>query len=160
MKVSNEKFLSHIAKLGDNIRLAESKEIAVGLPKGFTLTRKVYKKSKLTVLDVGIVHEYGLGNNPVRSFLRVPFSKKSNDIKRYLQIGFSKIADKGDNVIKQMELIGAAIKDISLGAFNTKGYGTWLEIKEQTRKKKNTNAILTHTGTLKQSIREVVRDAT
>lgn len=165
-------FLRHTESLAKSLKFAETQEIAVGLPKSSSLTRKVYSKKRLskgkkkslkssgkglTVLDVGIIHEFGLGKNPVRSFLRVPFSKKRIQINKAMNLSFQKISS-GAPVLYQMERTGAFIKNISLGAFNSKGYGSWQNLKAATIARKGSNAILTDTATLKQSITYVVRN--
>jgi hypothetical protein len=107
-------------------------------------------------------HEYGLGHNPVRSFLRVPFGKNKAAIESALRISFKKVAD-GEDVIKQLDRTGAYLKNISLAAFNNQGFGTWKAINQSTAQRKgmeDTTARLTDTGALKQSITYVVRNAT
>jgi hypothetical protein len=156
-------------KLGMNlqkaIEIAESKEIAVGLPKSSPLTRVIYKKegSKKkgkSVLEIGVIHEFGLGKNPLRSFLRVPFAKNKNRIESALEISFKKVANEGANPIRQLERTGAFILNIVLEAFNSKGFGTWKPLKASTVNKKKSSAILTDTATLKRSNTYVVRNAT
>jgi hypothetical protein len=163
MMMKPKDFLKSTESLAKAINLAKTKEIAVGLPKSSSLTRKIYKKkgkgNSKTVLDIGVIHEYGLGKNPVRSFLRVPFAKKKSAIEQSLKISFQKVAEKGADPINQLERNGAFIKDISLQAFNNEGYGTWQDIKSSTKKRKGSSKILTDTGTLKQSITYVVRNA-
>lgn len=154
-----EKMLKQTKAFEKSIKIALKKEIAVGLPKAASLTKKVYQSSKMTVLDVGIVHEFGLGNNPVRSFLRVPFAKKKAEISNAMSISFSKV-EQGANVIQQMERTGAFIQNISKAAFNNRGYGSWPPLNQKTIERKGTSTILTDTGTLKQSITYEVRNAT
>jgi len=158
MKLTPEQFLKYSLDLDKNLNLAKKKVIAVGLPKGSTATKKIYKSGKITVLGIGIIHEYGLGNNPVRSFLRVPFEKEKQKIDKSLTISFYKRAN-GADVISQLEKNGAYIRNISIASFNNRGYGTWAAIKPETAKRKGSTTILTETGTLKQSITYEVRNA-
>ena len=159
MKKNPKDFLKFTLAMNKNLRAASKKEIAVGLPKSSLSTRKIYKSGKKTVLDIGLIHEFGLGKNPVRSFLRVPFSKEKNKVDKSLAISFKKISE-GAEVIKQMERNAIFLRNIAAKAFTNKGYGTWDELSEQTKEQKGNDTILTETGTLKQSITYVVRNAT
>jgi len=42
--------------------------------------------SKLTVLDIATIHEFGLGNNPERSFIRATFDENQELIYRLAQL--------------------------------------------------------------------------
>jgi len=162
---TNKGFLDYAQTLAKNLALAKTKEIAVGLPIQSSLSKRIYKKKGSkgkTVLQIGMYHEYGLGHNPVRSFLRVPFGKNKAAIESALRISFKKVAD-GEDVIKQLDRTGAYLKNISLAAFNNQGFGTWKAINQSTAQRKgmeDTTARLTDTGALKQSITYVVRNAT
>lgn len=155
--------------------IAKTKEIAVGLPANNSLTKQVYapkptkseskKKAKArvdkakTVLEIGIIHEFGLGNNPVRSFLKMPFKIKETQIKKAFSVSFKRVLD-GNDPIQQMERLGFYLQNISLASFNNKGYGKWEPLKPETVKRKGgSEAILTDTATLKRSITAVVRNA-
>ncbi len=157
-----EQMLKFSADLVNKLKLAESKEIAVGLPKNSSLTKKIYQKGKskssVSVLDVGIIHEYGKGRNPVRSFLRVPFKINEARIVKALDISYQRIFN-GENVTVQMNRVAAFIRDISLGAFDTKGYGTWQDITQATKDRKGSSQILKDNGILRSSIAWVVRNA-
>jgi hypothetical protein len=154
-------FLKKTQAWQKNIEYAESKEIAVGLPKQSGATSKIYENG-MTVLSIGIIHEYGRGNNKVRSFLRVPFYIKRTDIAKALSVSFKKIFNGADAAI-QMGRTGAYLKNISLASFNNRGYGKWKDIKLSTARRKgleDTTPKLTESATLKQSITDVVRNAT
>ena len=167
--ITPKKFAAYTQTLAKNLALAKTKEIAVGLPVSSSLSRKIYKKKgskggskSLSVLDVGIMHEYGLGNNPVRSFLRVAFAKNSTKVESILRVSFKRIADGADTIM-QMERAAIALRTISVMSFTNQGYGTWKNIKKSTAKQKGVadlTARLTDTATLKQSIIQVVRNAT
>lgn len=166
--LSPKEFLNYTLNLQRNMALTKTKEIAVGLPISSSLSKKIYKKKKnskgksIDVITVGQYHEYGLGHNPVRSFLRVPFAKNKTKIETAFSISFKKIAD-GGQTIPQMERLGILLKNISSTAFTTQGYGSWKPIKKSTAKAKGMEDItarLTETGTLKQSITYVVRNVT
>jgi hypothetical protein len=159
MKMTPKEFWHYARNLEKNMKAAKNKEIAVGLPASSLATRQIYKAGDKTVLDIGMIHEYGLGDNPIRSFLRVPFSIKKKEIEKSIDVSFKKISD-GANVIDQLERNGAFITNISKKAFTNKGYGTWDDLSGATVKHNGASAILTDTGTLKQSITYVVRDAT
>ena len=89
---------------------------------------------------------------PQRSFLRVPFAVKQDELVKAIQSQFE-LGRSGElSVEKALGRIGAVAAGISKKAFTTKGYGTWTDIKPETKKRKKSSVILIDTGTLKQSI--------
>lgn len=132
-------------------------EVAVGLPKnkGF----KQYAKSNSTVLDIGLMHEYGnLSRNiPQRSFLRTPFLAKDKEIKKQIESQAINVFDKKETIFSGLSKIGIFATGISQKAFTTKGYGNWKPLSVKTIRAKGSSRELIDTGTLRSSITYVVR---
>ena len=128
--------------------------VFVGLPKE-KVGGKVYGDG-LSVIAVGAMHEYGFGNNPQRSFLRVPFKTKQKELSSKIAKQFELVANGLDPVIG-LNRIGAIATNISKGAFVTMGYGTWTPITEKTARRKGSTRTLIDNGVLRGSITWVVR---
>lgn len=128
---------------------AKRLSVAVGLPEG-EATRAIYNGGP-TVVEVGSYHEYGEGV-PVRSFLRVPFKIHKEKISNTLTKLFKQIAEGGKSAENQMELAGVVFQNISKESFETRGYGTWQDITEETKEAKKSSGILIDTGILRGSI--------
>ena len=139
-----------------NLEKAKRLSLVVGLPKE-TATSKVYPSGR-TVLEIGTFHEFGADDIPQRSFLRVPFAVKKNDIKKIFLKLFKAIAEKGADAETQMEKAGVFIQNISKEAFENKGFGTWPDIKTGTKTAKGSSGVLIDTGILRGSISYEVRD--
>ena len=105
-----------------------------------------------TVLDVGLMHEYGTEKIPMRSFLRAPFFVKKKEIESFVVKQFQKVIEKGFPAESALELIGIKAQSISQEAFTTKGFGQWQELSPKTIEKKGSSQILIDTGTLRNSI--------
>lgn len=146
-------------------------EVAVGLPRGKRL--KKYKTGK-TVLDIGLVHEYGSisRNIPQRSFLRTPFLVKDKEIKKEITRQAINVFDKIETVKSGLSKIGIFATGISQMAFTSRGYGNWKPLSKKTImiKKKNaskrrgkslktmeSSTELIDTGRLRSSITYAVR---
>jgi phage gpG-like protein len=146
-----KKTTAYLQNLEDAKRLA----LAVGLPKG-KATSKIYGDG-MTVVSVAAIHEYGAGNNPTRSFLRIPYKIKKDAIRKLLISLFKGVAEKGLDASSQLEKAGVVLQNISKEAFETKGYGTWPDIKPSTKARKGSSAPLIDTGILRGSITYEVR---
>jgi hypothetical protein len=156
-KLTPLQMIAHVEKMAQNMALAKKLVVAVGLPKGVA-TAKIYGDGT-AVFMVGYWHEYGRGNNPVRSFLRVPFKVKKNEITKMLEIAYHGVLEKGQDVKPQLSKVGAGLKNISQKAWENNGYGSWPALKASTKAVKGSSKPLFDTGTLKQSITYVVRNA-
>jgi hypothetical protein len=139
-----------------NLRKASKASVAVGLPVE-TASGKVYGDGT-TVLRIGAIHEYGLGHNPRRSFLNVPFQTKKDVIERIIAQQFEEVLETGKDYKQALGIIGLAAVEIVKGAFTTRGYGVWPDIKQSTKNTKGSSQVLVDTGILKGSITSVVRD--
>lgn len=105
------------------------------------------------VVQIAAWHEYGLGANPVRSFLKMPFQVKRAVIGSMIDRQFSAVFEKGRDIKKALGLIGVEAQNISLDAFNSEGFGYWPKVKYRE------GQTLTDTGTLKGSVMYEVRGA-
>lgn len=94
---------------------------------------------------------------PQRSFLRVPFTTKRKEVLSETQRQFNNVFEKGFTVDKALGRLGIAMVNISKGAFTTRGYGKWKDIRPATKKAKGSSQPLIDTGILRGSITFVVR---
>lgn len=136
---------------------AKTKIVKVGLP-AENVGGKIYGDG-ITIITVGAWHEYGFGNNPVRSFLRVPFANKQNDLFNFINGQYQKVLDGRVTVDKALNFLGIYATNISKDAFSTSGDGKWAPNKSQTIRKKGSSMPLIDTGTLRNSITWLVTKA-
>lgn len=136
----------------ENLQKAKKSFVKVGLPVE-KVGGKAYGNGQ-TVIEVGARHEFGEGV-PVRSFLRVPFSIKNDEIKQYIANRFKAVYE-GSDAEKELGLIGEKGKQISHDAFSSKGYGTWEDLKPATIRQKGSSTILIDKGILRASITYIV----
>jgi len=94
---------------------------------------------------------------PRRSFLRVPFETKKDDMEKAIIKQFKDVFARGKTAERALGLIGIAAVNISKGAFTTRGYGEWDDITAATKRRKGSGQTLIDTGTLRNSITHVVR---
>lgn len=149
-----EQNLKKLRKYADDLTRAKRAKVAVGLPQE-EVGGKIYGDGT-SIIRIGAIHEYGLGNSPERSFLRVPFSIKADEVNDYIALQFSKIFE-GAPVDKALGLVGIKAVNIAQGAFTSQGYGTWPDIKPETKQAKGSSQVLIDTGTLRNSISFAVR---
>lgn len=133
------------------MRQAKTMSVKVGLPAGESGTSALYDEGQ-SVLEVGIAHEFGAGRIPMRSFLRGPMREKSSEIERMLAVQFNLVLEAGLDVGTALGRVGLTARNISVGAFRTKGYGEWQDISQATKDKKGSTAILIDTGILRSAI--------
>lgn len=148
--------LAYTTQLAQQLEEANSKAVFVGLPQE-KVGGAIYGDGQ-TVISIGATHEYGAGNNPQRSFLRVPFAAKSDEINKAITAQFKAIQD-GRKVDIALGRIGVMAVNISKGAFVSLGYGEWQPISDATKDRKGSSQTLIDTGTLRGSINWVVREA-
>jgi len=143
MKKNDLSRLKHIRK---QLKLAKKTAVKVGVPAdvGF------YPKTGQTIAQVGAYHEYGLGV-PRRSFLRMPFEVKKDEIKEALKKGYKNILEGGDLIVN-LNKVGLVAQNISKTAFKTQGYGNWKALSKKTIQEKGSSKVLIDTGRLVQSI--------
>lgn len=146
--------LKQLQDYAKNLEKAKRGYVAVGLPQE-KVGDKIYGDG-LSVVQVGAMHEYGFGNNSVRSFLRIPMQLHADQINEFISEQFAKVF-KGESAEKALGLVGINARNISVDAFSTDGYGTWAPITPATAKAKGSTVTMTDKGILKGSITYVVR---
>lgn len=147
--------LKEVDNYYNNLKLAKKLNVVIGLTKN-KATSRIYEDGQ-TVVDVGLQHEFGKGNIPQRSFLRMPFIVKDGDIKSVLRTQFKKVAEEGKNAKKALGIVGLVLENIVKEAFVTKGYGQWKDISDRTKELKKSSQILIDKGILRSSITSEVR---
>jgi len=140
-----------------NINKATKSYVAVGLPSE-KIGGKIYGEG-MTVAAIGAIHEYGGKKIPRRSFLNTPFIEKKEELKKTTEEQFADVWKRGKDADIALGLIGSVAVNISKGAFTTRGYGVWDDIKESTKKAKGSSQVLIDTGILRGSITYVVRSS-
>jgi len=143
-------FLKRTMAIESEMSKAKKMSVDVGIIKA-KIGGKIYGDG-MTVLDVGTIHEYGLGNSPARSFLRTPFLLKKAEITDRIGAEWVKVMQGKSTAEKSLNLIGVAGTNIAKGAFTSMGYGTWPPIKPETAAAKGSGQTLIDTGTLRNSI--------
>lgn len=138
------------------LKEARKKAVYVGLPKG--KASDTYENGE-TVIQVGAIHEFGMGRNPERSFLRVPFKKNEGRIKGLINKQFSLIFNGEADTVQSLNKIGILARNISVESFTD---NDWPELSEARKQQKIVNGKrgdrpLINTGALRQSITWVVR---
>lgn len=95
---------------------------------------------------------------PMRSFLRIPFTIKSKEIKVFIAKQYREIFTEGKSYKRALDLIGIKAQTISQKAFTTNGYGTWKPDSAATIRAKGSSQTLIDKGILRGSITWVVRN--
>lgn len=111
---------------------------------------------ELTNSEIGWKHEVGAGRLPMRSFLRMPMEAKAgmSETLAKSQIGET-IQDYftgkslAEAVVTHLAILGEQTVD---RAFETRGFGQWNKLHEDTIAAKGHSAILIDSGQLRQSI--------
>lgn len=160
-----DKALEELQDVYKNLLKAQALKVAVGLPKektsgivySETAKRRGQKPQKeISVTTVGASHEFGVGNNPKRSFLRMPFTHEKKRMEKRISQQFTKVFEGRDSE-KALEIVGLEGREIVLDAFASGGFGTWQPLSAETIAAKKSSKILEDTNTLKNSITWVVR---
>lgn len=146
--------LKKLKQYASSLEQAKRKVVAVGLPSE-EVGGKIYGDGT-SIIDIGAAHEYGQGQLPARSFLRLPFQLKKEELDDFIATQFAALLE-GKSIDKALGLIGIKAQNISVGAFRSGGYGKWPDIQDATKLAKGSSAILIDTGTLRNSITWVVR---
>lgn len=138
-----------------NLQAMKTNYVAVGLPAS-KVADKQYEGG-VSVIEVGTAHEFGTEDLDERSFLRAPFTLKKSEINRAIQAQVAAVGAGQKDANTALNLIGIVARNISVKAFETGGYGTWPDIKEETKKAKGSSGILVNTGELRGEITWEVR---
>lgn len=134
----------------NNLEKSKRLKVKVGLPQE-TASGKAYGDG-ISVLQVGIWHEYGTKDIPMRSFIRAPFVEKREDVNKYISSQFNNVFEDGTDAEIALGRIGVKGTNICKEAFKTKGFGKWSALKPATIKDKGSSGILIDTGLLRNSI--------
>lgn len=116
-------------------------------------------KGGITLAGIGVVHEFGTdkaGRNrktkiPERSFIRMPLETGQESIEKQIDPKMQELIEEGD-IKRIFELIGIAGEARIQEAFETGGFGTWEDIKEETKEAKGSDAILIDIAVLRQGM--------
>ena len=155
MTLTPEQMLANTRAYLANLEKAKRGFVAVGLPSE-EVGSKVYGDGQ-TVATVGARHEYGAGV-PRRSFLRVPFTTKRDELSTAIARQFEDVFQRGKSAEQALGLIGTVAVNISKGAFTTRGYGEWPDITQETKDAKGSSQVLVDNKILAGSITYVVRE--
>lgn len=141
-------FLRMTTNYAKSIVESKSSYVAVGLPTE-SATGKIYPKGQ-TVIEIGAHHEFGTDDIPQRSFLKLPFELKQDEIGKLTKALYSDVLTGKKSVEKALATIGIKAQNISVDAFRSNGYGSWEPVQHG-------GTPLIDTGTLRNSISYVVR---
>jgi hypothetical protein len=144
-----EAFLRRSKDIEREIKKALKSSVDVGIVNG-NYGQEIY--DGLTVVEVGAGHEYGVGDLPQRSFLRMPFELKQSELTRYIANQFKRLESGRTDTRTALGRVGVMARNISVGAFDNGGYGQWPDISQVTKDAKESDKILWDTGTLVGSI--------
>lgn len=103
----------------------------------------------ITVADIGAIHEFGLGNNPVRSWLRAWFDENENVLREDLRRGYRKVIQGAINPETLAEALGLKMV-ASIQTRITNGIPPALS--PETIARKESSVPLIDTGVFKSSI--------
>ncbi|MEA3330610.1 MAG: hypothetical protein U9Q29_02830 [Campylobacterota bacterium] len=122
-----------------------SGKVKVGLPKGKAET---YESGETTI-EVGATHEFGEGNIPERSFIRVPVQHNKE---KYIALAAkqAKLIFNGKQTVEDaLGILGLFMSDKMKASF---GNNDWSPNSQQTIASKGSSSPLIDTGQLRQSI--------
>lgn len=148
-----EDFFREQARILAEMQKAKKMSVKVGLPAD-KVGGEVYGDG-VTIMQVGAQHEYGTENMPARSFLRMPFELKADEVDAFIQAEFKKVIEGRSTGAKALGRIGVLATNISKEAFRSNGFGQWAElspITEAIKKKNNKTTPLIWSGLLRNSI--------
>lgn len=160
MKIDQNKVEYDFSKLEKLIKLLKTKKyVDVGILGETTSEQTEEGKTKnISIAFLGAVHEFGSEkrNIPERSFIIMPIETKQKEIAKEAEKNFPMLigSDKANDIkiVKFLTEIGIRCEAVIQEAFDTKGFNTWPDIKQETKDRKDSEAILIDTGTLRKSI--------
>jgi phage gpG-like protein len=147
--MSNSAFAKRTKELEREMKKALKSSVDVGIVNG-NYGQEIY--DGLTVVQVGASHEYGVGDIPQRSFLRMPFDVKETELSRYIASQFKKLERGNTDTRTALGRVGVKARNIVVEAFSTGGFGQWPDISAMTKEAKGSSKILINTSTLRNSI--------
>lgn len=160
MRAVNQRLVTRVGILGDRSRL---KQMEGESKTAFSKRLKIHSGGSgdvsQTNASIGLAHEKGVAsrNLPRRSWLEVPLQDHLPE--HFAKIGaemMKKIVE--ENREQDYEELGIVAEQIIQQGFETGGYGKWPDIKEETKTRKGSSAILIDSGQLRKSItHDVIR---
>jgi hypothetical protein len=112
-----------------------------------------------TNAEVGVLHEFGTENLPMRSFLRMPLTEKMkkfmSEAGAFNEETLKKIMEE-KSFLEFAKKMGVVAETVVLTSFDTGGFGTWIPSNMNFKKNKQT---LVETQQLRNSIASEVIDA-
>ena len=152
-----EQSLKQLRDWEKQLKIASKASVDVGII-GDKVGGTVYEGGQ-TILEVGAQHEYGAGV-PQRSFIRLPFEVKKNDLAKYIKVMYASIMNGKRNTSDALGLVGVKANNIVIDAFETGGFGMWPPLSLDTIEAKGSSQILVDTGVLRRSVTWRVNNAT
>lgn len=109
--------------------------------------------ASLTNAQIGAKHEFGSFTEgiPMRSFLRMPLSLKSDQILKEASVGLLPLLAAG-KMVPILKRLGFICENVIQQAFSSGGFGQWKANAPFTVQKKGPAAILIDTSQLRRSI--------
>lgn len=112
----------------------------------------------INLAGIGGVHEFGYPekNIPERSFIIMPIETKQKEIAKEMEkefpilLGFEKSNEA--KIDRFLTRIGIVCEGAIQEAFDSGGFGTWPDIQQKTKDRKDSDEILIDIGTLRKSI--------
>lgn len=141
-------------KFFKKLRVLDGHEVVVGIPA--KEGEEEYEKGAPLIM-IASVHEFGYEDIPQRSFLRDTFDINANKYDKFLRQASKKVAKKGENPKKAYFMLGEIARGDVIKRINQ---GIDPPLKPATIARKKSSLPLVDTGTLKNSIRAVVRKET
>lgn len=140
--------LAELAKILETSK----KTIKVGI-----IGDKTSRDDKLTNAEIGLYHEYGTENLPMRSFLRLPLAEylpaRLEELGAYSNQTLKEAVNTGDFTPYLKKIAGIA-ENVVRESFATEGYGNW---KTSTMKDKDNQQTLVESGQLRDSISSEIK---
>lgn len=148
------------SKLEKLIKLLKTKKyVDVGILGETTSEQTEEGKTKnISIAFLGAVHEFGSEkrNIPERSFIIMPIETKQKKIAKEMEKKFPILlgSEKANEVkiIQFLTDVGLKCEEAIQDAFDSGGFGTWPDIQQATKDRKDSDAILIDQGNLRKAI--------
>jgi hypothetical protein len=115
----------------EQLEQAVKQSVKVGLPAD-KVGGEIYGDGQ-TIMSVGAMHEYGTSKMPARSFLRLPFDLKRDEINKTINNQFKAVLEGNRDASDALEIIGVKAVNVSREAFRSNGFGQWAPLAPSTR---------------------------
>lgn len=99
--------------------------------------------------SLGATHEFGSGNIPERSWLRMPLTLHLGPVMQGID-WFDSLSRRG--VKRTLAFLGVLGEEVVQESFATRGWGAWKELAKETIRKKGSSAILIETAQMRKAI--------